>query len=128
MVPVDLHITRPEQLQQVLALQFRVRLIKLDLPGIDAGIQARIEHRLASMVRPCGCTEGAIAMTIALMLVVGLAWLGWPEFESRMMYWFIGISTVVSAALVGRGVGVLRGRAALRHFVEQQTRLLKQAS
>lgn len=119
MATIDLHITRPDQLWGIVRHDRTIRRIKLDLPELPHDQQALTEHRLAQLARPCGCTEGAIAMLIALPVAYAVFRWGWPPDTTFGLRFSSAMALAVAACLIGKGIGIYRGRRALQRYVQR---------
>ncbi|WP_108813823.1 hypothetical protein [Loktanella sp. Alg231-35] len=119
MAQVDLHITQPHQLWEVVRQTNRIRRIKLDLPHLPAEQRALTEHRLAQLIRPCGCTEGAIAMLISIPVALTLFHWGWPPDAALGVPLSSALAVVVGASLIGKAIGIFRGKRALHSYVQR---------
>ncbi len=119
MTPIDLRITQPHQLWEVIRQANRIRRIKLDLPQLPDNRRALTEHRLAQLIRPCGCTEGAIAMLISIPLAFIVFQWGWPPDTAFGLPVSSAIAMVVCASLIGKAIGIFRGKRALQNYVQR---------
>ena len=98
------------ELSDVLRLKRQIRRLELALPGLDPSERALAEARLAARLGACGCSEGAIGLLAALPVGFGVAMLDLVDVPS----WSIVLALTCAGALLGKGVGLVRARLALR--------------
>jgi hypothetical protein len=119
MPTTDLRITQPHQLWEIVRQADQVRRIKLDLPQLPDDRRALTEHRLAQLIRPCGCTEGAIAMLISIPFAFTVYQWGLPPEAALGLRLSSALAVVVGASLIGKAIGIFRGKRALHDYVQR---------
>ncbi|MCB2128424.1 MAG: hypothetical protein KDE03_04940 [Rhodobacteraceae bacterium] len=90
------------------------RQVKFHPPVADAEDASQWQTRLNRALSRCGCTEGGVAM--ALALPVAALWAGWlaPEGAGVLLRAGAGFALMVAAALAGKLAGLARATRHLR--------------
>jgi hypothetical protein len=113
MQPELITINTPSDFGALLRPTMGQRQIKVNLPVLDPAQSAQLQDRLARLASPCGCTEGAIGLLLAL-LPAGYLWLvALPPEWSGWQHGILALGFAITGSLIGKAIGILRGRRKL---------------
>jgi len=97
----------------------RAKAVALELPGMKAEDQRRAERRINKAYFACGCAEATVLGLVGLAASIGwlvlqkggVAALPWTS-------WLLPLVVFVAATGIGKWLGLVRARFALRREVE----------
>lgn len=108
--------------QQLMDLPQRMTLgqrqfeLSLSLAGLKEPDRTLTEARLAALLSACGCTQGAIALILALPFAVWLICFSRIS-SGGMLQWGLGFGVLIAASVIGKLVGLARARQVLTHEI-----------